>query len=69
MMHYMGFDPHTIGERNEGTRREVQTLRLESNLRKGSSSGPLISALAQRAVTLVRTAVLTSRSVSSKEVG
>jgi hypothetical protein len=69
MTHYTGFDPYTIGERNEGIRREVDTLRLESSLRKGGSGGPWMAAFAYRAVTLVRTAVLTGVSVSRREAG
>jgi len=34
MNHYMDLDPYLIRERNEGLLREVQTLRLETRLRK-----------------------------------
>ncbi len=52
MNHYMGFDAHPIGERNERTRGEDDSLRLQQRLReaRGSSSGSRFVALAVRGV-------------------
>ena len=40
MNQFAGFDRYVIGERNEGMRREVQTLRLEKRLRESSGRPP-----------------------------
>jgi hypothetical protein len=51
MNHYMDFDPHLIRERNEQTRREVNSLRLAERLRDNRrSSGAGFVAIAKRGV-------------------
>ena len=45
MNHFVDFDRHVIGDRNGEIRREVQTLRLESQLREkgGLRPGPRLA--------------------------
>ena len=51
MNHYMDFDPYLIRERNQQVHREVNSLRLEEQLRKKhGSSGLRFGALAKRGV-------------------
>jgi len=51
MNRYMDFDPYLIRERNQQVHREVNSLRLEEQLRKErGSSGSQFVALAKRGV-------------------
>jgi hypothetical protein len=51
MNHYMDFDPYVIRERNQQVHREVNSLRLEKQLREEQgSSGVRFVALAKRGV-------------------
>ena len=48
-MNYMDFNPYVIGERNQQVQREVNSLRLEKQLREDrGSSGWRFVALAKR---------------------
>ena len=61
MNHFADFDRYVIGERNEGTRREVQTLRLERRLRENGEPRPglrLASLVAKSTLPLLRRAGL-----------
>jgi hypothetical protein len=51
MTYYSGFEPYVTMERNEGIRREVQTLRLERRLRQNGEprSGTRLVALVSKA--------------------
>jgi hypothetical protein len=50
MTYYSGFEPYVTRERNEGIRREVQTLRLEKRLRQNGEprSGTRLVALVSK---------------------
>jgi hypothetical protein len=62
MNHFVDFDRHVIGERKGEIRREVQTLRLESQLREkgGLRPGPrLTSFIWKSTLPLLRRAGIT----------
>ena len=51
MNHYMDFDPYVIREHNQQVHKEVNSLRLEKQVRQdGGSSGMRFVALAKRGV-------------------
>ena len=61
MTHYQGFDPHLIGERNEGIRREVSAYRLEKRLRQDGEAHSgrwLVALVAKGTLPLLRRARL-----------
>lgn len=61
MNHYSDFDRYVIKERNEGIRRNVQTLRLEKRLRQNSeprSGAGLIALVSKGTLPLLRRAGL-----------
>jgi hypothetical protein len=57
MNHFAGFDRYVVGERNEGIRREVQTIVLQSRLRENDgprSDSRLTSLFPKRMLPLLR---------------
>jgi len=60
MNHYMDFDPYLIKERNQQVHREVNSLRLEEQLRKehGSSDSRFVTLAKRGVMPLLRAAHL-----------
>jgi len=55
-MNYMDFNPYSMGERNDGLRREVGTLRLQKRLRdnRQSPSSRLVTFAQRSALPMLR---------------